>query len=363
MKILYDHQIFSDQNYGGISKYFIELIKNLPSEHQFNLSLLFSENYYLKENYSLFKKTNILPDRDFKGKYTLSRINYSLNQIYSRYLISKGDFVMFHPTFYDDYFFKVLKKPYIITVHDLIAFKYNYSSIKSDRIRSQMERVIRNANRIIAISENTRKDLVDILKINAEKIDVIYHGYNEIIPPPKKVNSGKYLLFVGRRGYYKNFKKLAEAASILFQREKDLFLMCVGSPFSKEEMEFLTRLEIEKRTFAMNTDSNTLNHLYSNALVFVFPSLYEGFGMPILEAFANNCPVCLSDSSSFPEVAGDAAVYFNPENSESILAAVEKVIYDPVFAEELVNTGKLRLKNFSWSKASQETLNSYRLTL
>jgi glycosyltransferase involved in cell wall biosynthesis len=109
----------------------------------------------------------------------------------------------------------------------------------------------------------------------------------------------------------------------------------------------------------MNADDNKLNELYSNALMFVYPSLYEGFGMPILEAFANNCPVCLSNSSCFPEIAGKAGEYFDPDNHQSILSSMEKVLYNISYAEELVQDGQNRLKMFSWSKTIQETFNSY----
>ena len=137
MKILYDHQMFSIQKYGGITRYFCELIKNLPSEHQFNLSLIFSDNHYIQENREIFKKMNFLPDKNFKGKHFIKEKLYFINQIYSRYCISSNNFDLFHPTYYDNYFLKSLKRPYILTVHDLILikfkdnfFKYNSRDLK-----------------------------------------------------------------------------------------------------------------------------------------------------------------------------------------------------------------------------------------
>lgn len=362
MKILYDHQAFSIQRYGGVSRYFCELMKNLPSEHQFKLSVISTDNHYIQENKNKFRKINFLPDKDFKGKGTIQKKLYSLNQYYSKHSITTNNFDLFHPTYYDNYFLNKLKKPFIITVHDLINIKFKDTFNIDDEIGFQMRRLINKANRIIAISENTKKDLIEIFNINPDKIDVIYHGYN-------KKNSlkseniikkfGQYILFVGARSQYKNFKILAEAISKLLKTEKNLKLVCVGRPFNNEENLLLSKLGIANQTKALYVNEDTLNDLYSNALLFVYPSLYEGFGMPILEAFANNCPVCLSNTSCFPEIAGNAGAYFDPHDQESVLFAVKNVIYNNSYAEKLVLAGQERLKSFSWEKAAKETISSY----
>ena len=360
MDMLYDYQIFSLQKFGGISRYFCELFKNFPAEHTYNLSVIFSENHYLKENYWLLGKRNILPEREFKGKQFLRMKLNSINQHYSKHLISANNFDLLHPTFYNKYFISVLRKPYIITVHDLIVFKYRNSFYKSNYILPHMEYVIKNANRIISISENTKRDLIEILNIDPSKIDVIYHGYNNTGLNKKTTDIGyNYILFVGLREKYKNFTTFVKAIGNLFAKEKELKLVCIGEPFSKEELTYLLNLKILDRTIVMNADDDKLNEIYSNALMFVYPSLYEGFGMPILEAFANNCPVCLSNSSCFPEIAGKAGEYFDPDKHESILSAIEKVLYNNSYAQELVQEGQNRLKMFSWSKTILETFNSY----
>jgi glycosyltransferase involved in cell wall biosynthesis len=360
MKILYDYQMFSLQKYGGITKYFTELIRNIPPEHQCKIALFFSDNNYLREDREFFKKWKIpVPRMEFKGKRFVKDQVHALNQWYSRRSIAGGDYDLFHPTFYDDYFFPLLKKPYIITVHDLIDFKFEATVYKDRSIRQQMERVIRNANRIIAISHNTKRDIVEAFNILPDKIDVIYHGYNNTGVNNGVNEFGRYILFVGLRKRYKNFTLCAKALSTLLNTEKDIKLICVGGPFSDEEMTLLRELKIEKQAIAIHVTEKKLNQLYANALVFVYPSLYEGFGMPILEAFANNCPVCLSDASSFPEVAGEAGVYFDPNDTGSILEAVEKVIYDSDFRREKVTAGKERLIGFSWEKTARETVSAY----
>jgi glycosyltransferase involved in cell wall biosynthesis len=226
-----------------------------------------------------------------------------------------------------------------------------------------MEKIIRRANRLIAISENTKMDIVNLFKIDPGKIDVIYHGYNA----PEKKNSvnklGRYILFVGKRCGYKNFTRFAKAASILMNKDRDLKLICAGMPFTTEEISELKTLNILSKTKVFGVSEEGLNNLYAHARAFVYPSLYEGFGMPILEAFANNCPVCLSNTSSMPEVAGDAGIYFDPKNEESILNAIEKVIYDTDFSERIITAGNDRLKKFSWKFCAEQTTNSYFKTL
>ena len=342
---------------------FCELMKNIPSEHQFKLSLLFSDNFHLKENYDFFKKIDILGDQNFKGKYFIQKKLSWLNHFYSRRCISANNFDLFHPTYYNDYFLKSLKKPFIITVHDLILFKFENTFFKLSPLKQQMESVIKKANRIIAISENTRKDLIEILNINPDKIDVIYHGYNKTVTYKKLQNYGRYILFVGRRSLYKNFLTFAKAVIKLLNKEKDLNLVCVGPAFNAEETAFFEKFDISDQVIAVNVDDDSLNSLYSNALVFVFPSLYEGFGMPILEAFANSCPVCLSNTSCFPEIAENAGVYFDPYSQESILDSIEKVIYDKGFADKMVQAGQRRVMNFSWEKTARETISSYQKTI
>jgi glycosyltransferase involved in cell wall biosynthesis len=364
MKVLYDHQMFSLQKYGGVTKYFCELIKNLPQECEYDISFAFSDNHYLKEDQAFFKKRFFsLPSPQFKGKGFLMRQIYLLNQLYSARAISSKKYNLLHPTFYNNYFIDILKTPFIITVHDLTAFKFKETYLRDDPFRSQMEKVVKKANRIIAISENTKKDVIEFFSINPEKIDVVHHGYNKYETATQLNKYGRYILFVGRRDSYKNFKNFVRAISSLMQKDKDLKLICVGAKFNKQEIVDLKDLKILEQAFALAVDEKTLNNLYACALVFVYPSFYEGFGMPILEAFANNCPVCLSDTSCFPEIAGEAGIYFNPSDEESIRCSITKVLNDSKYRSDMILAGNERLNQFSWKKTADETFVSYQKTL
>lgn len=363
MKILYDHQIFSTQRFGGVSKYFYETIRNIPEEHSYKIAVLLSENQYLKEGYDIFKIRSVpFGDMAYKGKGFLMENITRLNQFYSDRCISADKFDVFHPTFYNDYFLKRLKKPYIITVHDMIRFKFQEIP-GGEQVRMQMENTIKRANRIIAVSENTKKDVIDIMRIHPGKIDVVYHGFNRQTRIPSVNLYGEYILYVGRRDFYKNFIPFAEAISSLLFKEKKLKLICTGEPFTKNELKKLNELNILKQTVHIAANEKELNDLYSHAQLFVYPSVYEGFGMPILEAFANNCPVCLSNASCFPEIAGNAAVYFDPYNKESMLETIRKVLHNNRLRSNLITEGKQRLSEFSWNKTAEKTIDTYKKLL
>ena len=136
-------------------------------------------------------------------------------------------------------------------------------------------------------------------------------------------------------------------------------MVCAGSSFSKSEIDLFESLKVKEKIVYFEVDDNELAFLYSKAKLFVFPSLYEGFGIPILEAFNCGCPVALSNTSCFPEVAGNAAVYFDPTDEKSILNAVESVIYDEKKANSLRKKGFEQAKNFSWEKTAKETKKVY----
>ena len=355
--------MFSVQKYGGITKYFCELMKNHTADYDFELSVLFSDNQHLKDDHKFFKKLYIpIPKKQSKIRGHLKKNSYNLNKFYSKYHISLNNYDLLHPTYYDTYFLENLKKPFVITVHDLIEFKFK-EQYKFDSLIPEMSDIIKKAQRIIAISENTKRDIIDILGIKPEKIDVIYHGFNKPLIRNKPNNFGRYILYVGYRGGYKNFSTLAKVFSRLIIKDDDLKLICVGQPFSKEEIEELKTLKILDKIIVIGANESELNNLYSNALVFVYPTLYEGFGMSILEAFANDCPVCLGNTSSLPEVAGDAALYFDPYNQDSIQQSIERVIYDDKLAKSMVVAGNKQLNNFSWKRCAEETSNFYKRAL
>ncbi|MCL2295425.1 MAG: glycosyltransferase family 4 protein [Spirochaetes bacterium] len=375
MKILYDHQVFEIQNIGGISRYFSELLKrNLDAK----LSLRYTDNVYLREE--CFKQYNLLPRAEYKKKKFLTKFNFKgkgrlincYNYLFNKksnkdlsnaHVRRRNDYTVFHPTYYDPYFLKHLKgKPFVLTVYDMIHECLQNFFHSDKHTIPHKAKLILAADQIITISDHTKNDLIKFFPEVQEKINVVYlaSSFPEIEYISKKEN---YILFTGARWGYKNFDTFSRAVAPLLKKY-DMHLICTGALFSDDEMELLNSLGIADRTISKYAAlDNELIKLYSKASAFVFPSLYEGFGIPVLEAFATNCPAVLSNTSSLPEVGGDAALYFNPYSIDDMRTQIERVICSPTLQNELIIKGKKRIKIFSWEKCYQETIEVYKKAL
>lgn len=362
MNLIYDYQIFTGQEYGGISRYFYELINQSKEDIDVKVTGYFSNNYYL--NKTNHKKRNFFKEITFKGKY---RILDFINKQNSIKTLKTNDFDIFHPTYYNPYFLKYIKdKPLVITVHDMIHEKFPDFFSKNDKSIIWKKEIIHRANKIIAISENTKNDILHFYNIDPSKIEVIYHGNSINLNNNSITNNNlpeNYLLFVGGRNGYKYFLPFIEAIIPIIHKEK-IDIVCVGGgQFSKEELSLFEEKKIMERIKHYNLSDDELIIAYKKALAFVYPSLYEGFGMPILEAFACNCPLACSNTSCFPEIAGDGASFFNPQNSESIRFAIEKILYDTTYRNNLIEKGKYIENKFSWEKTFNQTMNLYKTVL
>ena len=368
MEVLYDHQIFELQKIGGISRYFIELIKYNPSA---KFTVKYTDNVYLLSNE--LKKYNIISNKEyydnflinysFKGKGRLLRyygklLKRSQPELSIKYL-KESDFDVFHPTYYDPYFLSYLKnKPFVLTVHDMIHELFPQYFISDKNTVINKKKLILSANKINVNSECTKNDLIKLFPDVKEKITVIHHSCNfkqleEILPKEK------YILFTGARGGYKNFNTFLQAAAPLLIKY-DFNLICTGHPFNNEENILINNLQIMNRVSCVFASENQLVELYSKATAFVFPSLYEGFGIPILEAFSSNCPAVLSNTSSLPEIGGDAAIYFDPNSIDDMRIQIERVLTSTTLQNQLIGKGREQLKQFSWEKCAKETMEVYK---
>lgn len=358
--VLYDFQTFRMQRFGGISRYFCEIIRRLHI--QYDISVRYTVNYYLttwnlgNHHIPLFRFIYKHYSKHFEKK------NYKLTL---KLLQKKGNYI-FHPTYYDPYFLKYIgNTPYVITVHDMIYEKFSDMLPNSETVIRQKKEVITHANHIIAISENTKKDIIDLLHIDEKKIDVIYHGTSmkAFSGKPKLKLPDTFILYVGDRMAYKNFNRFIEVFAKLKHEYPNLYIVCTGRSFKKAERPLIDNLNLWDRIIHIKASDKQLNELYGRALCFVYPSLYEGFGIPILEAYACHCPVVLSNTSCFPEIAGNAGCYFDPYSKESMYTAIKSVIDDKQKRKALIEAGSERLKLFSWDKAAQETEAVYRKVL
>lgn len=368
MTIFFDHQTFSLQNYGGISRYYAELMSgiNRYSEHTAYLPPLYSNNVYLKDKE--FSVKPFFPNQPFEKREALV---YRLNKYQTLPLIYTKKYDIFHATYYDPYFVNYIHgRPFVITFLDMIHEKFStkYQELALDKIITARKlSIAQKADRIIAISQSTKRDIVDLFNIKPEKIEVIYLG-SSLSPKPNQypditTTDNPYLLYVGHRHHYKNFLGLLAAIHPLLKRYK-LKLVCAGGGhFTKEEYEFIRSLGVEAAVEQKPINDDVLTKLYQHAVAFIFPSYYEGFGIPVLEAFACDCPCIISNSSSLPEVAGEAALYIDPAQPDSMVDAVTKLIVDSTLRETLILRGREQLAKFSWQKTVKETVSLYETIL
>ena len=386
MKILYDYQIFTKQNYGGVSRYFYELMDNLRAHKiDIEIPINYSKNIYIKEadflsrplkGYTEYKDflLGLRPKGKAKIYKLLQKLNFiknaeTANQKISIERLKKQNFDIFHPTYYDSYFLKYIgKKPFVLTIYDMIHETYPELFSADNKIARQKKILAQKADKIIAISENTKKDIIKFIGINEDKIQVIHLGSSinrqennlKINTDLLKKLPEKYILFVGNRASYKNFDNFSKALIPLFKINKKLNAVCAGGgEFSDKEINFFKTFNITDKFRQYSVNDSDMTLLYKNALVFVFPSLYEGFGLPILEAFNCGCPVAASNRSSLPEIAGNAAAYFNPEDISSITDAINNIIADDGTKEKMKKNGFEQLKKFSWEKTAEKTLDVY----
>lgn len=363
MRILYDHQIFSEQRYGGISRYYYSLLARLRGSRvvDISLALKFSNNNYLVGS-ELAKGSFFCGNMRFRGK---GRLMNFFNERHSRARITAGDYDIFHPTYFNPYFLEsVGSKPFVVTIYDMIheLFPENFQSSRERKLAEWKKTIAAKAARIITISEKTKADVVRLYGIDPKKVEAI-HLANSLDPGPAKPPPGPrlpaaFLLFVGERVGYKNFERMVQALAPLLIKD-GIGLVCAGGGgFTPDEESAFVGLGLTNVT-QCNVGDNELAWLYSNAVALVVPSLYEGFGIPVLEAFCCGCPVALAEAGSLPEVGGDAALYFNPVDSDSMREAVHRLVNYPVLRQELSLKGRERLKLFSWGLTAEKTLRLY----
>ena len=177
----------------------------------------------------------------------------------------------------------------------------------------------------------------------------------------KRIIDNPYLLYVGnRRSQFKNFRNLAQAFAIILKKHHGIKLICTGSEFTSDELTFFADLGISDSMLQIYANENTMAQLYRDAEMFVYPSVYEGFGLPLLESMVYSCPVACSNTSCFPEIAGNAAVYFDPHDIDSIIDTIDRLLVDSILRTNICNNGKVQLEKYSWDKCAQEHLDVYR---
>ncbi|OGB73593.1 hypothetical protein A3K24_01970 [candidate division Kazan bacterium RIFCSPHIGHO2_01_FULL_44_14] len=368
-----DARLFGTAQAAGIGTYTEELVANLirlDTEDKFTVFVLPE----VAEFFPLYA-ANLE-----KRAVRFPHYTYSEQFLYPRALSRAGLDLIHYTNFNSPVWFRRIKS--VVTIHDLTLWFYPGRKQTSWFRRIIYRYVIRqsclNAARIIAISQGTKRDLVKYLGINPDKIDVVYEAAPKRYQPvedPKKVEMVKtkynisrpFFLYVGQQRHHKNLARLVRAFALLRHRyDIDYQLVLVGKadPLASEIPALIKQLNLQDAVILTGyvADSD-LPYFYSEAEAFIFPSLYEGFGLPPLEAMASGIPVLSSNTSVMPEVLGEAALYFDPTNIEDIAQAMYKLATTFRLQKELRDKGFRQAKKYSFARVAKETLAVYRRAL
>nr|MBI5455859.1 glycosyltransferase family 4 protein [Candidatus Levybacteria bacterium] len=343
----------------GIGEYAFELLLQFHKSQISNLKF----QIYLKEPPRMDMPP---PTQNWRYKVIGPKKMWTQFALPIRLFLGKKPDVFFTPSHYAPRFSPV---PTVISIMDLSFIRYPELFTKKDlyQLRDWTKYSVKNAKKIFTISQFSKNDIIKEYRVEPKNVIVTYPGIKQNLELKikdlnmndlkKKFGIDKeYILFVGTLQPRKNIEKLIEAFS---KTDKDTLLVVVGKKgwLYEDILKAPQKFGIpEKVKFLDFVSDEDLPSLYKNALCFVLPSLYEGFGLPVLEAMKNGCPVLISNVSSLPEAGGDAALYFDPENINEISRAIKKVISDEKLRKEMIEKGYNQIKKFSWEKTARKTL-------
>ena len=373
IKILLDPKIFNLQKFGGISRYYTEIYTAFINDDEVDIRcpLFYTDNIHFKGSL-LFKDSFQIKMRFFIRwnkifrKFLPKKLIRKTERETLR-LLNKQEADLFIPTYYDPYFMSDIKNtPFVITVYDMINELYPQYFTNDKTTVPNKKLLIESATKIIAISQSTKRDILNIYPhIAAEKIEVVYLAHtittNALVPidVPKE-----YILFVGNRTLYKNFIFFLKSAAQILKDKPTLYIFCAGgNEFTEEEKILIDQLALADRVVQKNFKDNELENYYKHAKCFVFPSEYEGFGIPVLEAMACGCPVVLANHSSFPEVAGEAGIYFDLTNESDLREKITSLLNDKKKRQDYSKRGLEQAAKFTWQKTAEESLKVYQSVL
>jgi len=364
MKILYDGQIYASQTTGGINRYFTNIIDRLPQDVYPTLTSTHRTN---KLHYPAHPNLTLQEYRSFRPH----RISNRVRSQYFRWLNNSQPFDILHPTYYSllsEQSFSQTRHPLVVTVHDMIHELFaDRMDLGGHTIRAKQAAILA-ADAIICVSENTKNDLLKYYPAAASKTTVTHlasefsddwaYGTEETPNQP-------YFLYVGSRAEeYKNFNTLLIAFSKAASVNPEVLLCVVGSPFKDEEQQKIAELKLTDRIqhYGYASDPH-LAKLYRCSTAFVYPSLYEGFGIPPLEAMACGTVVVASNTSSIPEVVGDAGILFDPTSVCDLADILLQLLASSADRDHTIQKGYERTRAFSWEKTAQQTVAVYRSLL
>jgi glycosyltransferase involved in cell wall biosynthesis len=361
MKVFYDGYIFFIQRSGGINRYFRNIMERLPQDAGAVLTVIERHEHCFPDSGRL--RIASPPDK-------VIRLGPLARMVRRCYLDSVERFSgadVAHPTYHQLLSgrpFEKIRLPVVLTVHDMIPELFGKQIDPGGAEAAAKRAAVAAADAIICVSENTKRDLIRLLAVPEERITVT-HLASELCPGmaegvPREVTD-PYVMFVGSRTYYKNFARLLLAMVEVGASWPELRLVVVGGRFNETELEWISALGLENRILLRSElGDSELAGLYRDSEALVYPSLYEGFGIPPLEAMACGTLVIAARSSSIPEVVGDAAILFDPYSTGELVACILSLRVMGADREEHIRRGRVRAEQYSWERTAEQTFEVYR---
>jgi glycosyltransferase involved in cell wall biosynthesis len=364
MRVFYDHQVFSLQDAGGVSRYNYELIHNLRAANDIQIELLMGLNASVMPFAALENtQTKIF---SWKARFGPGYPRYAINELASSVIAqARGKFDIYHSMLYRAIPF-VRRGRLVVTHHDCIHERFPQFFHNASFIVQKKRKLFSQADAIICVSESSRRDLLSFYDIPEEKTHVVHHGFSPLpaVEPANGDASSPYLLYVGSRAGYKNFPLLLQAFARSGLARDYRLLVVGGGAFSAEEQASVTSLGLSGAVSLIpKADEAALARAYRSAALFVYPSLYEGFGFPPLEAMSMECPVLVHRTSSLPEVCGDAAFYFDAPHADELARALVSTLENRPGLTKKRQLGLERVKLYDWSRTALNTLDIYQSLL
>jgi glycosyltransferase involved in cell wall biosynthesis len=372
LKVLFDSQIFGLQRAGGISRYFASLAQSMSGLAGVEPRIV--APFHINEHLARLPPHLVSGRRVEWGRAT--KVLATLASVFPggwRGRRFAPDIL--HKTYYHPAPNGTARARTVVTVHDMIHERHP-QDFRASRSMSRLKaRAVARADHVICVSEQTRRDLLDAHEIAPERVSVVYHGYDDLASLLTDETAAAfrmrvlgvdqpYLLYVGGRSEYKNFAGLIRAYSSSQWLREQFRLVCFGGGvWSEADKALLVQSQVSDRVHHVAGSDTNLAACYRHAELFVYPSLYEGFGIPPLEAMALDCPVACSNTSSLPEVVGQAAMSFDPADPESIREALESVLSSPEKRADLIERGRQRRQLFSWRRCAEQTVQIYKTVL
>jgi glycosyltransferase involved in cell wall biosynthesis len=355
-----DQQIFATQAYGGISRLFVELARELPKA---GVDVTVIAPLFMNEH------LRSLPAPLVRGTYApkswgFHALRAPLNYVLAIRQLRRLRPDIIHATHYGRVYRPSRRTRVVRTVFDMIPERVPECFSSDARSSRQKYASIVDADHVICISDNTKRDVQELFGISDEKMSVVPLGFT--VPRGVADNTPRsdppFVLFVGARHAYKNFDRLLHALQLVKQHQElaSLSLVCFGGgAFTDRERATIAAAGLQASVAHRTGGDAELFELYGRAELLVYPSLYEGFGIPLLEAMASKCPVACSSTSCFPEVAGNAAEFFDPYDPESVAGGMLRILLDRGRRSELAQAGLRRCAMYSWFRCAAETAAVY----